>query len=194
MQDETKLYPIIITLLIAFLATVATVTTVIREENFERAKLIEKHKLEIQEFKQEVRDLKEEIFELQNEDGLLGGGVSVIFTNYYLGDGSSGETTASGKKISDFDVNEDGFYTYEGKVVLATANTTRLNWSLKQGYRSHELYEEITFELNDKNYTGIVLDICGSCFGTSHENIQRYDIFTVGNVIGKKEGKIYGKE
>lgn len=114
----------------------------------------------------------------------------VYFTNYHLGDGSSGTTTASGKKISDFQVNEEGMYTYQGKVVIATANTTRLKWELKEGYSSHELYEEFIIRLNGKEYVGVVLDVCGSCYGVIGESIQRYDIFAVGNVIGKVVGQI----
>ena len=116
----------------------------------------------------------------------------VIFTNYYQNDSTgSGDITASGKKIKDFEINEDGFYTYEGKVVVATANTTRLKRNLYKGYKSHELYDELTFELNGKRYKGIVLDVCGACYGVSHENIQRYDIFTTKSIIGKTTGLLY---
>jgi hypothetical protein len=115
----------------------------------------------------------------------------IIITNYYHGDGSSGTVTASGKKISDFEVNEQGYYTYEGYVVIATANTTRLKWELQDGYRTHELYEIFTIEIDGQHYQSIVLDVCGSCFGVKGESAQRYDIFTVGNVIGKVEGKLH---
>jgi len=116
--------------------------------------------------------------------------VDVYFTNYHLGDGSSGTTTASGLQIKDFEVNDDGMYTYDGKVVVATANMTRLPRGIAEGYRSHELYEEFTIRLNGKEYTGVVLDICGSCFYTEGEFLQRYDIFTTGNVIGKVVGQV----
>ncbi len=76
-------------------------------------------------------------------------------------------------------------------MVLATANSTRLKRDLKEGYKSHELYETIVFELDSKIYEGIVLDVCGSCFYTEGETLQRYDIFTIGSVIGKKKGLIY---
>lgn len=115
----------------------------------------------------------------------------VLFTNYYQGDGSSGTTTASGLTTSDFDINDKGFYTYQGKVVLATANTTRLNWGLNPGYESHELYEVITTEVNGQTYEAIVLDVCGACYGVEGETLQRYDIFTKGNVIGKVKGVVY---
>lgn len=117
---------------------------------------------------------------------------AVIFTNYYQNDSKgSGDITASGKKIKDFKVNEDGFYTYKDKVVLATANTTRLKRNLYKGYKTHELYDELDIELNGKRYKGIVLDVCGSCYGVSHEDKQRYDVFTTHEVIGKVSGLIY---
>lgn len=118
----------------------------------------------------------------------------VYFTNYHLGDGSSGTTTASGLQIKDFEVNEDGMYTYDGKVVVATANMTRLPRGIAEGYRSHELYEELTIRLNGKDYQAIVLDVCGSCFYTEGEFLQRYDIFTTGNVIGKVIGQVVLEE
>lgn len=114
----------------------------------------------------------------------------VYFTNYHIGDGSSGTTTASGLQIKDFEVNDEGMYTYEGKVVIATANMTRLQRGIAEGYRSHELYEELTIKLNGKEYTGIVLDVCGKCYYAEGEFIQRYDIFTTGNVIGKVIGQV----
>lgn len=116
--------------------------------------------------------------------------VDVYFTNYHLGDGSSGFTTASGLRILDFDVNNEGMYTYEDKVVVATANMARLQRGINEGYKSHELYEEFTILLNDKEYQAIVLDVCGACYGMFDEFLQRYDIFTTKNVIGKVIGQV----
>lgn len=117
----------------------------------------------------------------------------IIVTNYFLGDGSSGTTTASGYQISDFGVNEEGMYTYLDYIIIATANTTRLEWSLFEDYKSHELYEVLTLSFNGKEYKGIVLDVCGACFGIEGESNQRYDIFTTGPVIGKVDGKLFEK-
>lgn len=114
----------------------------------------------------------------------------VIFSNYGIWDKSSGNKTASGMTISDFKVNEDGMYTYQNKVVLATANTERLARELKDGYNSHSLYDTVEFNLNDKQYQGIVIDVCGACYGVVGEDKQRYDIFTVQNSIGLAKGHI----
>ena len=116
--------------------------------------------------------------------------VDVYFTNYHLGDGSSGITTASGLQIKDFEVNEYNMYTYDGKVVVATANLTRLPRGIVEGYNSHELFDEFTIRLNDKEYQAIVLDVCGACYGMFDEFLQRYDIFATKNVIGKVIGQV----
>lgn len=115
----------------------------------------------------------------------------VIFSNYGTWDGHSGNKTASGLTINEFEVNEDGMYTYQNKVVLATANIDRLPRELLNSYNSHLLYEEIDFVIDDKQYSGIVLDVCGACYGVLGEDKQRYDIFTTSNSVGLKEGYIY---
>lgn len=115
----------------------------------------------------------------------------ILVTNYYYGDGSSGKVTASGKKISDFQVNDKGMYTYEGMIVIATANQNRLNREINEGFIGHNLYEVLTLEIEGTKYEAIVLDVCGACYGVEGETKQRYDVFTTGNVIGKVNGKVY---
>lgn len=123
---------------------------------------------------------------------LLGSNVNereVIFTNYGTWDGTSGNTTAYGYKIKDFEINEDGMYTLNGYVVLATAHSTIPG--LRKGFITHEREEIINFEMNDKTYKGIVLDKCGGCtYGYKNEDLQRVDIFTVSNSVKKKVGVI----
>jgi len=112
----------------------------------------------------------------------------VLVTNYYFGDGSSGKTTASGYSIKDFEV-KDGMYTWNGMIVLATAHETLGN--VKEGFITHELYEELTITFNDTTYQGIILDKCGTCtWGNDFEELQRVDVFTTGELIGKVKGVI----
>lgn len=115
----------------------------------------------------------------------------VLVTNYWPGDGSSGTTTASGLSIEDFEVNEEGMYTFENQVVVATANTDRFLNNLNQDYSTNSLFDELAFTFNGKTYQGIVLDVCGACYGVANESKQRYDIFTVENVIGKVEAILH---
>lgn len=114
----------------------------------------------------------------------------VYFTNYHLGDGSSGTITASGLQIKDFEVNDDGMYTYNGKVVVATANMSRLTKGIAEGYKTHDLYEEFTIRLMNKEYQAVVLDVCGACYYMEGEFLQRYDIFVPKNILGKVIGQV----
>lgn len=111
----------------------------------------------------------------------------VRFTSHHIGDYSgSGDTTASGLTVDDFEVNAEGWYTYNGKVVLASATygcmmaTTGAcgqYMELPDGYSIHELFDEVVIYLNGTSYTGIILDACGASFWD--EPLQRYDIFVV---------------
>lgn len=110
---------------------------------------------------------------------------AVRFTSYYIGDCSgSGASTSSGLSVDDFEINEMGWYTYQGKVVLATATHQCLEAftgacgkydKLPDGYNIHQLYDELTIFLGGNNYEAIVLDSCGASFW--EEELQRYDIF-----------------
>ncbi len=85
-------------------------------------------------------------------------------TSYYLGDGSSGDTTASGLKISDFQVNENGWYTYNGKLVVAAASPRLLSWEKYKNsdQRLYNLYDELTLVIDGVSYDAIILDVCGA--------------------------------
>lgn len=148
------------------------------KEKHEYFKEIEKLRLEIESINKNI--------ESENETSLR----EVLFTSYYLNDGSSGSLTASGLSIDDFKINEYGYYTYQGKVVVATANTSRLDLNLKQGYKSHELYDEFQIVLNGIELPAIVLDVCGACYGFAGEDLQRYDIFTNGVSLGVIHGYV----
>lgn len=110
---------------------------------------------------------------------------NVRFTSYHPYDlTGSGECTASTLCIDDFKLNEDNIYTYNDKIVLATANKacTKSSYgvcsnfnSLPEGYREYDLYDEIEISYNNKKQDAIILDICGACY--LKENYQRYDIF-----------------
>lgn len=109
----------------------------------------------------------------------------VRFTSYYIGDCSgSGNYTSSGLGIEDFEVNEMGWYTYDGKVVMAAATVQCLEaftgacakyTELPDGYSIHQIYDEVIIFLNGNNYEAIILDSCGASFW--EEEKQRYDIF-----------------
>ena len=87
-------------------------------------------------------------------------------TSFYSGDEcSTGSCTGSGLCEKDFQVNDKGWYTYQGKLVLGTATT----YLLKYGYPKIEnkkyfkYYDVLILEINGQTYEGIVLDSCGAC-------------------------------
>lgn len=113
---------------------------------------------------------------------------NIIVTNYYQNDGSSGSTTASGLKTSDFQIHPTlGAYMYKGRIVSATSNTTRLKRPLYAGYRTFELYDEFILTIAGNDYPAVVLDVCGACYGRPGESLQRIDVFTTHSTIGKQQ-------
>ena len=96
-------------------------------------------------------------------------------TSYYPGDDcKSGTVTGSGKSIKDFEVNEYGWYTYNGKLVVATATKYLLNYgfTLSEGVHTYRYWEEITIEIDGVRYEAIVLDSCGHAMHS-----DRIDLF-----------------
>lgn len=90
-------------------------------------------------------------------------------TSFYSGDEcNTGSITASGLGENDFNINENGWYTYQGKLVIATAST-RLGYTEMTTYN---LYDEITVIIDGIRYEGIVLDVCGACM-----KYNRIDLF-----------------
>ena len=96
-------------------------------------------------------------------------------TSYYPGDDcKSRAVTGSGKSIKDFEVNEYGWYTYNGKLVVATATKYLLNYgfTLSEGVHTYKYWEEITIEIDGVRYEAIVLDSCGHAMHS-----DRIDLF-----------------
>ena len=81
-------------------------------------------------------------------------------TSFYANDEcGTGSCTASGLCENNFEINENGWYTYQGKLVIATASD-RLGYTEMQTYN---LYDEVTLNIYGTDYQAIVLDVCGAC-------------------------------
>ena len=82
--------------------------------------------------------------------------------------------TGSGLGIEDFGVNEFGWYTYKGKLVVATATSYLLNygWRYQNGVRLYNYYDVLILTIDGVDYEAIVLDSCGICMTTG-----RVDLF-----------------
>ena len=82
--------------------------------------------------------------------------------------------TGCGLGIEDFGVNEFGWYTYKGKLVVATATSYLLNygWRYQNGVRLYNYYDVLILTIDGVDYEAIVLDSCGICMTTG-----RVDLF-----------------
>jgi len=96
-------------------------------------------------------------------------------TSYYPNDGpGTGSITGSGLGPSNFEVNDKGWYTYQGKLVVATATEYLLKYgfSLADGVHTYKYGDEITLNIDGIDYEAIVEDSCGNCCKT-----DRIDLF-----------------
>ena len=98
--------------------------------------------------------------------------------------------TGCGLKFTYFDVNENGWFTYDGRLVIATATDYLLNygWKLADGVRTYEYYQELILNIDGVDYLAVVLDSCGLCMQTG-----RIDLFVV-NKSAIKDTMIIVKE
>lgn len=107
-------------------------------------------------------------------------------TYYHDGDDyGSGKCTASGICTDRFEVNSKGWYTYQGKLVVATAveRYVRLSrYERKDHINYRNIYDELDIMIDNVWYEAIVLDICGKC----HDE-PRIDLFVKENGIDRKE-------
>lgn len=174
-----------ITLIAISLAFILYLTSVIISSKQVLAKSIEiNERIELNEAEKVHTDLTRTLEVLQEPKE-----TEVWFTNF--GEWENEDITASGLTTKHFTVNDDHMYEYNGYVVLATANTTRFNKPLYSDYKSYNLNDIVIFKLNEKVYSGIVLDVCGACYGVSNEDLQRYDIMTTKDYVGKTKGIVY---
>lgn len=112
-------------------------------------------------------------------------------TSYYLGDNTETTTkTGSGLDIYDFEVNSNGWYTYQGKLVVATATNYLIKYGfvLGENIKTYKYYDELVLNIDGIDYQAIVLDSCGSSMKTG-----RIDLF-VSNKESVKDTKIIVKE
>lgn len=105
-------------------------------------------------------------------------------TSFYPDDElKTGDCTGSGYCSWDFGVNEYGWYTYDGKLVLAAATTyLQKQFGTEEGKVYFKYYDEVNVTIDGVVYPGIILDTCGACY---HD--ERIDLFVKGknNVIDR---------
>ena len=123
-----------------------------------------------------LNEVKEDIVE--NVETYTTDSYVARLTSYYPEEGET--MTATGLGINDFQTNEKGWFTYNGKLVVATAST-RLGYT---NMRTYNLYDEIVLNIDGIDYNAIVLDVCGACMWDN-----RIDLF-VSSIIYVKDTQI----
>lgn len=116
----------------------------------------------------------------------------VIFSNYSIDDESGvNESGALGIGIKDFNVNDEGWYEYQGKVALACAMERR--GDVREGYRHWEPLEELAFNFEGKDHQGICVDTGLAMLGWKNETEQRIDIWVTDQSanFGLAKGIVY---
>ena len=143
---------------------------------------------ETQEAIEEVRTMVVKVYE-NTEPVVITENVSEYrLTSYYTDDSTgSGKCTGSGLCVSDFKVNEQGWYTYQGKLVMAAATNECLNshygacnsYNTKiVGRHYFDYYDEVTVVIDNIEYTAIILDSCGASMYIAED---RLDLFVSGS-------------
>lgn len=144
--------------------------------------------VEIKEEVKEIKEVKEEVKNIPTiEQDYLDSPVieeptleyETRMTSYYAGDElNTGSTTGSGLSPINFEINDKGWYTYQGKLVVATATDYLLKYgfTLADGVHTYKYYDEITLNIDGIDYRAIVLDSCGSSMTTG-----RIDLFVSGS-------------
>ena len=91
---------------------------------------------------------------------------SYRLTSFWADDGyQTGSCTGTGLCEDDFQINDKGWYTYKGKLVIATATSYLLKYgySKRNNVKYYKYYDEVTLIIGDTYYDAIVLDSCGAC-------------------------------
>ena len=109
-------------------------------------------------------------------------------TSYYTNDSTgSGKCTGSGLCVSDFKVNENGWYTYNGMIVMAGATNECLNShtgacnsynNIVVGRIYFDYYDTFAVVIDNIEYDAIILDSCGASMYVAE---NRIDLFVAGS-------------
>lgn len=158
-------------------------TTKDKEMVKEEEKLVTEQINGVSEVNEEIQEVEEQ--EKETQENLVyeetintNTSYTTRMTSYYPEEGET--ITASGLGIYDFGVNNNGWFTYNGKLVVATAST-RLGAT---NMRTYNLYDELILNIDGVDYNAIVLDVCGAC-----QRDNRIDLF-VSSVIYAKDTSI----
>ena len=105
-------------------------------------------------------------------------------TSYYTGDPTgSGEWVGAGMHTSQFEINENGWYTYKDKLVLAGATNECLKskhgpckkWNEKKSDKHYfNYFDELIVIIDGTSYEAVILDSCGACMDLDENRIDLF--------------------
>lgn len=139
---------------------------------------------EITETKNEIKNDEIIIEENQEENKNNPDIKEYRLTSFWSGDGmDTGSCTGSGLCEKDFQINDKGWYTYNGYLVLAGATTyLQKKYGIDEGKDYYKYYDIVNLTIDGITYQGIILDTCGASYTVKYE--QRLDLF-VSNASSK---------
>jgi len=129
----------------------------------------------IEEQNEAIEPVYEEVGGQESEQEEVSDSYTTRMTSFWSNDGyGTNECTGSGKCSWDFGVNDKGWYTYQGKLVVATATTylASQGWYVAPGVHLYKYWEELVLTIDGVEYDAIILDSCGSSMKT-----DRVDLF-----------------
>lgn len=146
---------------------------VFKEENVENSIEKEPENTEIL-AENEVKSTENDVETVENTPILEQNKRAFRLTSYYPEEDT--DCTGSGKCSWDFQVNDKGWYTWNGKIVLAAATTyLQKSFGYVEGKKYFKYYDEVDVTIDGNTYRGVILDSCGACMKVTYE--ERLDLF-----------------
>lgn len=122
----------------------------------------------------EVKNTENSVKTVENTPILEQNKIAFRLTSYYPEEDT--DCTGSGKCSWDFQVNDKGWYTWNGKIVLAAATTyLQKSFGYVEGKKYFKYYDEVDVTIDGNTYRGVILDSCGACMKVTYE--ERLDLF-----------------
>lgn len=178
-----SLISVSLTFIIAFICTIATIEPEAKQQEpvMPVVEIFEEkiENLEVKEKEVKVEETVETKEEKVESVAAAPTYIDYRLTSFYANDGyGTGSCTGSGLCEKDFQINEHGWYTYNGKLVLAGATTyLQKSFGYIEGRHYFRYYDEVTIIIDGVTYTGIILDSCGASMKVSE---NRLDLFVSG--------------
>lgn len=163
-----KVAILIIALITLFLVFDRLRTDIKSNKNNEIKNSINEKKMckNIEQVEEEQQDANIEENESYEEPTSTNESYTARMTSFWSGDDcNTGSCTGSGLCEWDLGINENGWYTYNGKLVIATGTTYLADqgWWVADGIHLYQYWQELGVLIDGIQYDAIILDGCGAC-------------------------------